>query len=348
MKKIKIWFSGFAKEFDYQDWIIYNILTKRYDVEVTKDADYVFCDCFGEQTDDYMFYEYCEYPQVRIMVLGENYTPDFNLIDYAISLYPITFLDRHFYFPCFSSNSILKLSEIDRNYCDDVLSQKPFFANFISSHESENSIRGDFFKKLCEYKRVESPGRYLNNMDDSTPIAYCDKMAFQRKCKFTLCFESTKHEGFVTEKIVDAFLADTIPVYFGSDTAKDIFNPKAFIHVSDYDSFDDVIARIIEIDNNDDMYLNMLRQPVLNDKDYINNKYDDLQLFLYHIFDQPLEKAYRRSRVYRAKFYEWFLINLRNNYKKVVNNSLIYEKYSGKELLIFLLGTISKRFKLRK
>ena len=64
------------------------------------------------------------------------------------------------------------------------------------------------------------------------------KTAFQRKCKFTLCFKSTNHWGFVTEKIVDAFYADTIPVYYGSPTVTDIFNRDAFINVADFDSFD--------------------------------------------------------------------------------------------------------------
>ena len=70
------------------------------------------------------------------------------------------------------------------------------------------------------------------------------KTELQRKCKFTLCFESTCHYGFVTEKIMDAFYADTIPVYYGSPTVTDIFNRDAFINCGDYPSFDAAIERI--------------------------------------------------------------------------------------------------------
>ena len=60
-------------------------------------------------------------------------------------------------------------------------------------------------------------GEVVNWLDGS-------KTALQRKCKFTLCFESTNHYGFVTEKIMDAFYSDTIPVYYGSPTVAGIFN----------------------------------------------------------------------------------------------------------------------------
>lgn len=127
------------------------------------------------------------------------------------------------------------------------------------------------------------------------------KTEFQRKCKFTLCFESTLHYGFVTEKIMDAFYADTIPVYYGSPTVTDIFNKDAFINCTDYPSFDAVIEKIKELDQDDEKYLQMLRQPILVNPDYPRELEDALGKFICSIFDQPLEKAYRRSRVYLPK-----------------------------------------------
>ena len=191
----------------------------------------------------------------------------------------------------------------DRNYSSDILNQKPYFANFIVGHESEFNIRGDFFKKLCQYKRVESAGTYLNNMPGGQLVDWLDgsKTELQRKCKFTLCFESTCHYGFVTEKIMDAFYADTIPVYYGSPTVTDIFNRDAFINCGDYPSFDAAIERIRELDQDDEQYLQMLRQPILVNPAYPRQLEENLGKFICHIFDQPLEQAYRRSRVYKPK-----------------------------------------------
>lgn len=52
--------------------------------------------------------------------------------------------------------------------------------------------------------------------------------------KFALTFENSATSGYVTEKIVNAFLAKAIPVYFGPKSkqiaALQLLNPKAYIH----------------------------------------------------------------------------------------------------------------------
>lgn len=318
MKTVKIKFSGMYPGFE-PDWSdIYNIMVKHYDVQIVDDPDYIICDIFGTP------YEYCQYPQVRILTNGENYIPDFNVVDYAISRYPVTLQDRNFYLPgCIGRmERWTALPQKDRNYPETILQEKPYFANFIASHDSEYNIRGDFFKKLCGYKRVESPGTYLYNMPGDVKVQWSQnsKIEFQRKCKFTLCFESTKHEGFITEKIADAFFSDTIPVYYGSDNVTDIFNPKAFINCSDYASFEEVMERIKELDQDDEKYLEMLRQPIFVDPDYPQRLLDDLEAYICHIFDQPLEQAYRRSRVFHAKRYDDFLQEANENRKKRDNS----------------------------
>lgn len=306
MKTIKIGFAHFWPDFNPVDNLLLTLLRKRYDVQIVdlKDADYIFCSVFGEP------YAYCNYPQIRIMWSGENYIPDLNLVDYAICPYPVEFLDRVVYFPMFAHHLRFRsLNSKPRNYSLDILKDKPYFANFIASHESEYGLRGNFFKQLCEYKKVESPGTYLNNRPDIEHFYWFEdsKSNFQRKCKFTLCFESTKSEGFITEKICDAFFADTIPVYYGSDTVKDVFNEKAFINVADYPDFDAVIEKIKELDNDDEKYLEMLRQPIFAEKENPESYLKELESFLYNIFDQPHEKAYRRSKVLSPLQHERFL-----------------------------------------
>ena len=45
----------------------------------------------------------------------------------------------------------------------------------------------------------------------------------------------------------------------------------------------------------------MLRQPILVDPEYPDRLEEALHGFVCNIFDQPLEKAYRRSRVYSPR-----------------------------------------------
>ncbi|MBQ3194503.1 MAG: hypothetical protein IJB59_13145 [Oscillospiraceae bacterium] len=307
MKTVKVKFVGKWEGIQPQDNLIcYWLMKNGYDVQVTEDADYIICDIFGEP-----LYDYCKYPQIRILECGENYTPDFNVVDYAVCRYPISFGDRSFYLPgCTNPGpKWLGLAEKDRNYPDSFLEEKIYFANLITSHDSEHNYRSRFFEKLNAYKRVESPGTYLNNMPDGKTVDWLNdsKSQFQRQCKFTICFESTSHYGFITEKITDAFFSDTVPIYFGSPNITDIFNEKAFINVSDYESLDAVVERIRQLDQDDEKYLEMLRQPILKDKDLPRRMDEELEKFILHIFEQPYEQAYRRSRVYYPKQHDDFL-----------------------------------------
>lgn len=322
MKTIKIKFVGFWKGFDYTNQHIYKLLTKHYDVQVVdNDPEYIICSVFGNP------YEYCKYPQVRIMYVGENYIPNLNIVDYGICNYPIKLQDRTFYFPfCLDEFGHCEdLQSKDRNYSDNILKEKIYFANFIAGHESENAIRGNFFKMLdSEYKRVESVGSYLNNQPDGKRVQWDNdsKRQFQKKCKFTLCFESTKHEGFVTEKITDAFYADTIPIYYGSDSVKDIYNEKAFINCADYPNFESVLAKIKELDEDDTKYMEMLRQPIFVNPKFVDDTLESFEKYLCNIFDQPLEKAYRRSRVYAAKTDDEYLQKLNKIHIKPLREGL--------------------------
>ncbi|MBO4897373.1 MAG: hypothetical protein J5590_03655 [Clostridia bacterium] len=326
-KTIKIKLLGFWDGFNPDSHILINVLKKKYDVQfVDTNPEYIICSVFGKP------YDYCKYPQIRIMFSGENYIPDFNLVDYAISSYPVNYSDRSFRLPqCFGTvkNSAWGLKDKNRDYNVDILKEKVYFANFIFSHESENNMRGDFFKKLSEYKRVESSGSFMNNMPEGKCVSRADgsKLDFQRKSKFTICFESTKHEGFITEKIVEAFYSDTIPIYYGSSDVSGIFNEEAFINCTGYDSFDEVIDRIIELDKHDEKYLEMLRKPIFTNPEYPGLLMNDFEAFVYNIFDQPVEKAYRRSLVYCAKQYNDYLIGVNkeeNDNKTAVVNGGIF------------------------
>lgn len=309
MRPVKVKFVGYWDNFHPDGQLIYEIMKKYYDVKIVEDADYVICSSCGDT-----LYKFCLYPQVRIFTSGENFTPDFNLVDYAITKYPIQFGDRHFRHVGVLSyhNGHCQALENRMPYTRDFLEQKKYFCNFIAGHESEYGIRGNFFKKLSEYKRVESVGSYLNNMPDGKCVSWEDssKTDFQRQCKFTLCFESTSNTGFCTEKITDAFYAGTIPVYYGDPDIETIINPKAFINVANFPDWESAIQKIIELDQNDDAYMEMLNQPVYQDPQFSTKTLREAEKFVRHIFDQPLEQAYRRSRVYQPKLYNDYLEKL--------------------------------------
>ena len=312
---LKIKYVGFW-DMDPETFHMTQLLRKHFDVEISEEPDFVICSCIGP------FYEFLEYPQVRIEYIGENYIPDMNVVDYAISPYPVQFLDRCFHLPqgmkSFDCNPYLvRRSTGEIQFGSEIMETKTIFANFCASHESEHNIRGDFFKKLCEYKKVDSIGTYLNNTGVYVQNVDGSKRSYQKKCKFSLCFESTSHGGFFTEKITDAFLSDTIPVYFGDPYISDTFNPDAFIDVSKFASVEDAIKKIIELDQDDEAYLRMLNQPIFVDPTYPARLEKEYEEFLIHIFEQSPKDAYRRCQIYYPHYFESFLKNCAKIYYSV-------------------------------
>ena len=314
-KDLKIKFVGF-QSITYINGVrlpktwLYKTLQKHYNLIECEDADYIICSCFD-------LYEYCGTNQIRIMYTGENYVPDYNLIDYSISSYPISFCDRNYYLPAslFGYDEERKCIE-NRFACFDksILETKTRFA----SYDSENKYRSKVFNELSKYKKVDSPGKFLKNCDFTVRFQDNSKVDFQKQCKFSLCIESAINHGFNTEKILDAFYAETIPIYYGDPEIVKVFNPKAFVNIADFESIEKAVERIIEIDNNDELYLQMLNEPVFVKDNFITDTFAGAEKFLIHIFDQPIEKAYRRSRVYWPKGHEEFLV------KATETNKLLY------------------------
>lgn len=332
MKLVKVKFVGMWDGIQPEYDLICQCLMKNgYDVQVSENPDYIICSILGETQ-----YDYCKYPQVRIFECGENFVPDFNLVDYAVCSYPISFFDRNFYLP-FCINPVdhwHALAEKERSYDPEFLEKKEYFANLIFSHDSEHGERSEIFRKLNAYKRVEAPGPLMNNRTEGNGVRWSDgsKAAFQRKCKFTICFESTVDNGFITEKITDAFFADTIPIYLGSPTVTDIFNRDAFLNAADYGSLDELVERVKELDQDDEQYLKMMCQPIFADPVFPKHLDEAFEKYILHIFEQPYEKAYRRCRVYHPAIHNDFLADaiepslghrLKQHVKKIIKKTTI-------------------------
>ena len=246
----------------HPECFFYNLLKDKYNILYTEKPDFVFYSVFGRRHNRY---KNC----VKIFYSAENTAPNFNKCDYAISYNPITFGDRHFrlvnyleMLPIFGPlNNTLAL---DRNLT------KRKFCNFIYKN-SKNldgvNARNAFFKLLSEYKHVDAPGKVFNNMKDAIEPRFGNwhlgKIDFIKNYKFTIAFENTNTEGYTSEKLLDAFYAHSIPIYFGNSIAGMDYNKKAFIHVNDYDTFEDAIKKVIELDNDDDAYMAMLNEPPL-------------------------------------------------------------------------------------
>jgi hypothetical protein len=272
-KKIKINFTDFWQGFSSTSNYFTNLLKEEFDVEISNKPDYLFYSIFGDQ---HRYVNNC----VKIQYLGENIPPDLNYADYAMSF---DYLDHpnHYRIPhylLYDGYYNLVNKKID----ESVLNRK--FCSFIVSNGNCN-IRNNFFMKLSKYKKVDSGGRYLNNI--GKPVD--NKVQWIKDYKFNIAFENNayrpQHIGYTTEKIMEPMTVNTLPIYWGNPKIDLEFNTKSFINYPDFKSEDDMIDYIIELDKNDDKYMEVMKHPWLPNNEIVeNNKVKNIKSFFHSIF----------------------------------------------------------------
>lgn len=299
MKKVKISFVDFWANFDKENFICTQILSKYYDIEYEspEKADYVFFSDFGVN--------HWSLPKdsIKIFYIGENICPDFNICDYALGFEWIDYGDRYMRLPNYYATPFYQdkqrkfeqryIEDAERGGVDRTLANRKF-CSFVVSNCDGNSVRGKLFEMLSKYRTVDSGGRWKNNV--GAPVD--DKLQFESQHKFSICCENSSHPGYTTEKIIEAFASRVIPIYWGDPLICKVINKNAFINVLDYPSLDAVIEKVKHLDNNDEDYLAMLNEPALiNPEEYsLMAKMKEVERFLVNIIEQPKNSAIRYNR----------------------------------------------------
>lgn len=292
VKKVK--FDGFYKEdtgeLNREGRLFLKLLEKHYIVELSDEPDYLFYNVNGTV--------YYKYDCIRIFCTIEALCPDFNLCDYGIGFEYLEYGDRYYRFPnyAFYPEETAKMADKHRNIKEELARRD--FCSFVYSNANAAPRRTQLFNTLSKYKRIDSGGRYLNNMPDGKQVD--DKLAFESGHKFSIACENASHPGYHTEKLIEAFAAGTVPIYWGDPRVKEVFNSKAFVNADDFNSDEELLEEIRRLDRNEKAYLEMLREPALlgnpeSGESYVAQCRDGLEKYLLHIFNQPVEKAYRRN-----------------------------------------------------
>lgn len=304
MKKIKIKFVDYWEDFDRETDIVTIILKKKYDVEFSEKPDYIF---YGPFSDEHLEYN----DVIKICWYGEDIVPDFNLCDYAIGYDYISFGDRYLRFPgvykkdfdkMLSPDNLFNKIATKHNIVNENMLNREF-CSFVYSNGNADPFRTKLFEAINQYKKVASGGRYKNNIEEF-PNGVPDKIEFESKYKFSIACENSSHSGYLSEKLLDAFAAGTVPIYWGDPDVDKIFNKKSFIDCQKFSNIDEIVAKVKELDENNELYLEMLREPAFVTELAMQSKMiERLENFLYNIFDQDISKAYRRNFEYWGKNY---------------------------------------------
>lgn len=84
--------------------------------------------------------------------------------------------------------------------------------------------------------------------------------------------ENENVKGYITEKIINAFLAGSVPIYYGTREVFDIFNVKSFVYY-DIDDPKPSLEWVSYLEWNRSAYDEVLSEPILKEGNYTIEKY---------------------------------------------------------------------------
>lgn len=273
-KKIKIDFSDFWGGYDKTNNYFYNLLKDEFDIEISNQPDFLFFSIFGNKHQNYK----CK----KIFYTGENIEPPLGYCQWSFSF---DYLNdpRNYRLPHYLLYD--GYYELQRPKVIDSELSKRKFCNFVASNGNCQE-RNWFTQELSKYKKVDCGGRWMNNIG----YAVQDKRKFQSEYKFSVAFENNayrpQHIGYTTEKIMEPMTVNSIPLYWGNPRIDLEFNTKSFVNFYNFNDFKQMIDYIIELDQNDEKYLEMLNKPWFENNEIpINNREENIKKFLFDIIN---------------------------------------------------------------
>lgn len=309
--QLKIKFVDFWGGFNPTNNSFWNELIKYYDLVLSDEPEVLFYSVFGK--------EYLKYSCYRVFYTGENIRPNFSEFDLAIS-FDYNTHPKNIRLPLYTRLYDLTQLKAEIKSSNKFPEKTKFCCMLVSNPDCD--FRNQFFEQLSNYKKVDSGGKYANNIGYAVP----DKMDFIKDYKFVVSFENSEYDGYTTEKIVEPMLCGSIPIYWGNPLVNKEFDTGSFVNIYDFDSVEEAIERIIEIDKN-----NKLFEQIQMKSNLIDNKLLEFQ---------DLEKV-----SYKIKNFIDNRFNKKPVALRLINNKYIRKIKNSKNTLKLQYGILIRRIK---
>ncbi len=238
------------------------------------DADVVISSVFGHTQTD---------PKKTIMYIGENIRPNYLGYDYSLSFDYDDYGGRNFRLPLWWSRlawdgfiqkprkpnahnhgyeQLLDIKSLMQPRKLDMSIKNKFCAMVAGNPEA---LRVNLFNFISQYKQIDGYGLMFGNSLRKS------KFAVLPEYKFCLCPENSVYDGYVTEKLIDAYAGLTVPIYSGDLSVDRDFNHSAFLNYQFELSTYELRRKIISLDENLELYKEMYEQPLLVEEPYLDD-----------------------------------------------------------------------------
>ena len=136
----------------------------------------------------------------------------------------------------------------------DMQEKKEFCALIANNPEG---LRINLYNSISDYKQVHGFGNMFRN-----PLRQ-SKFDILPEYKFCLCPENSIYDGYVTEKLIDAYAGGCVPIYSGDMSVIDDFNESAYLNYQFSKDMEYFVQKVKLWDEDLVIYRNTYEQPLL-------------------------------------------------------------------------------------
>jgi len=229
-------------------------------------ADLIVTSVFGNTQTD---------PNKTLAYIGENVRPSFVGYSRSLSFDYDTYGGRNLRLPIWYARlawpgfiqkprkpnfhnhgyeDLISIDSLTRGRTLDINQKTKFCAMVAGNPEG---LRVNLFNSISEYRRVDGYGNMFNR-----PLRK-SKFDLLKDYKFSLCPENSIYDGYVTEKLIDAYAGGTVPIYSGDASVAEDFNYMAFLNYQEFRDMSRFTEYVRGWDTNPEMYKHTYQHPLL-------------------------------------------------------------------------------------
>jgi hypothetical protein len=267
MKKlcvVNFWDGAF--DGDFFDYFFRTCFGNVSYIDNPHEADLIITSVFGNVSTD---------PTKTIAYIGENIRPSFVGYNYSLSFDYDTYGGRNHRLPLWYARlawdgfeqkrrhdnhhnhgyeQLIDIKSLMRKRTLDIKAKDKFCALIANNPEG---LRINLYNSISKYKQVDGYGNMFNK-----PLRK-SKFAILPEYKFCLCPENSVYDGYVTEKLIDAYAGLTVPIYSGTMSVMDDFNEHAYLNYMFSKNMEYFVSKIMMLSTDDRYYQEIYEQPLL-------------------------------------------------------------------------------------
>lgn len=262
---VNFWNGAFDGDFlDYFFNICFNDLTY---TDNPYEADLVVTSVFGNVSTE---------PAKTIAFIGENVRPSFINYNHSLSFdydsyggrncrLPLWYArlawpgfnekprrvgsNNHGYEPLIPINSLLYPRKLD-------MTGKDKFCALIAGNPE--GLRINLYNSISRYKQVDGYGNMFGRALRQS------KFDLLKEYKFCLCPENSIYDGYITEKLIDAYAGGCVPIYSGDLSVDCDFNYRCFLNYQYTKNMERFVGHVQSFDESLEGYKDKYEQPLLD------------------------------------------------------------------------------------